>query len=1083
VTALVLGATDALAQKGGEKDAGKGGKDAKVQKLSAGGPTLKYEQFRRAIEFKVAEKREEQIAGIKRLLDLGPAAEEMPDLKFRLAELYFDKSRFYFFRAQEADEKSTLSKSPGEKDALKSESKRHTQESKSWASQAVELYREIRDQYPKYKRMPEVLFALGQSYWSDGRFQSAIEVYADLIRNFKGSPLLSEAWLAFGEFYFQEGDVNKALKSYENAAEDKRSRVYGFALYKQAWCYYNMSKWNEALRKFEGTVVYSQLAAELSGENKIALGREAQKDYVRTYAHVGDPQRARFKFASLLGEDNCASKDCLTMLEQLAVLWSEEGYFEESAQLYKQLIATDPKNTRNPLFQGKIVDLVSKGQDKRRTIQETRRLVELYNQGKEYVATLVGKSEKEEQARENIKEAADLAETTVRKLGQVWNKEALKLRQKETYDVAKTMYEDYLKLFPSSTYAYEMRFQLGDLYYKLEKFDEAARAYEATVAAGRVKEKPQTQYMVEAANDNVLALEEHIKDLRLKNPKPSDKPNEIHPEKMRLIGACDRYVEVVPAEKAEKLVEVKFTAAKIYYDFSHYDVAIERFDQLVKAHPKSKQAEFAANLVIDVYNIRKDWERLYNTAAEYQRIPDLMEGRDQLAKDLAKFSEYAKFSLVQILEEKVKKERGDLRLVAQAYEDFAREFPKSENADKALYNASVAFDKTGEKAKAEDLQQRLLAEYPSSPLGTEVAFYVAKRLEERTQFADAADHFIAFARKYPDDSRTRDAMYNAAVFFAGVGQVRKANDLRLEYLKKYGKAKGGEKEASDIYWSIAQDLDRAGRWKEAATRYEEYAKEFRSDERFWDALWREATIRREKLGQRAPVEKIEGVILGTYLSQAKKGKDLPNNAKRYASLIAFERVDEEYSKYAKLRIPTPNVKKPQEFKRGLEDKAKARQKMIEAYTKIVTEYQQAESTIASLYRIALSWDEFVDKLSAVPCPRGIPEEACAIIKGEIDTMAAPAREAAYAAYQSCVVKSNELNTFTPYSTKCVKALEKLNPAAFPPMQEKSLDYKPGKDMEVLESNPLILEYDGFREAQQAQASVDGKEPKKEPKGP
>ncbi|CAN0539156.1 unnamed protein product, partial [Laminaria digitata] len=67
----------------------------KVQKLTAGGPKLKYDQFRRKIEFKVAEKREEQISGIEKLLGLGPDESEVPDLKFRLAELFYEKSRFY----------------------------------------------------------------------------------------------------------------------------------------------------------------------------------------------------------------------------------------------------------------------------------------------------------------------------------------------------------------------------------------------------------------------------------------------------------------------------------------------------------------------------------------------------------------------------------------------------------------------------------------------------------------------------------------------------------------------------------------------------------------------------------------------------------------------------------------------------------------------------------------------------------------------------------------------------------------------------------------------------------------------------
>lgn len=1069
---LVVGVTALAAEPAEAKKKKKKGKKASMTKITAGAPTLQYERFRRKIEFKVAEKREDQIRGIKRLLELGPPEKELPDLKFRLAELFYEKSRFYWFRGQEAGDKATTAKDKNQKAELLSDKKKNLRESKTWLVQALDIYKEIRDKFPKYERTPEVLFALGQSYWSEGRFQSAIEVYADLIRNFKKSPLVYEAWIAFGEYYFAEGQVNKALRSYENAAKDKRSRVYGFALYKQGWCYYNMSEWKKALRKFQATVIYSQLAEQLSGENKIALGREATKDYVLTFSHVGDARKARFKFADLLAEDNCKGKRCLKMLEQLAGLWYNEGYFDEAVTIYKQLITLNAKNTRNPYFQGRVVELIAKDTTKKkRAIRESKYLVELYQIAKKQVEQGGGG----ETAKDDIREAAILAETTLRRLAQVWNREAKKTRQPKTYDFAKTMYDEYLRLFPNTKYAYEMRFQLGDLFYKLEKFDKAAKMYETTVLAD-----PKGKYLVDAANDNILAVEEHIKDLRIKTPKPANKPRKIHPQKQRLIKACDLYIQNVNVDNAPKklkakvpakIVTVKFKAAKIYYDYSHYDVALGRFDKIVTNHPRADQAKFAANLVIDVYNLRKDWDRLYESAARYLKMADLIEGRAQLRQDLEKFAEYAKFALVQALEKRVQKERGDVRLVADKYEEFYQEFPRSENADKAVYNASVLRDKVGQKDRADELRRILLTKYKNSSLTAEVAFYVAKRDEDRTEYASAAKGYLNFARNHPGDKRARDAMYNAAVFFAGVGSVKLANKLRVEYLNKFGKTKGGEKEASELYYAIAKDLDQARRWREAVKRYDEYARKFPKTEKAWDARWREAQIRRTKLRQRSAADKLEKKLLGNFNYLVRKRKKVPENAKRYASQVAFKLVDEELGKYRRLRVRTPNLRNPKPFQKSLKEKAKARTKLIKQYTQVVTRYQQAESTISSLFRIAQSWDEFVSTLGKVPCPRGIPQEACMQIKEGIDQMAAPAREAAYAAYKTCVQKSTELNTFTRHSTLCVKALETLAPADFPPIVEKSLDYQAEPRIQNLQSNDLILDFDGYRAAEQKKPAV------------
>lgn len=1058
VTALLLGALlapgPALAQKKAKE---KKKKKAEVQAVTAGGPTLQYDQFRRKVEIKVAEKREAQIDGLKKLLELGPAPNEVPDIKFRLAELFYEKSRFFFFRSQEGEEKASASKDPGVKDQLKAESKTQAKESQTWEKRAMDIYKEIRERYPKYERLPEVLFALGQSYWNAGKLDDAIGVYSELIQHFKDSPLVADAWLAFGEYYFNQADLNKALKAYELAATDKRSRVYGFALYKQAWCYYNLADWKKAMEKFRATVYYSQLANELAGENRIALGREATKDFVKTYANAGEATRSKFVLGDLVSDDDCKTGECRKLVEMLAGIWFDTGRFEESAHLYRELIVLDPNSTRNPFFQGRVVDLVSRSADKKATTRETRRLVEIYQQVK-------AKGANTPQAKTDLQDAETLAESTVRRLGQEWNREAKKTRQKPTYEFAKVMYADYLALFPASKFAYEMRFQLGDLFYKLEQFDEAAKAYEATVLAD-----PKGKYLIEAANDNILAVEEHLKDLNLpRAPKAAgDKPLEIHPEKKRLIDACDRYVKFVPPEKAEKLISVMFKPAKIFYDHNQFEEAIKRFEVIILQAPQAEESEYAANLVIDVYNLREDWERLYETSSRYLKMAPLIENREKLKKDLDKASEYAKFKLVQILEERLKKEGGSMGPVAKAYEEFQAEFPKSENADKALYNASVAWDLAGEKDRANVLRQRLMDEYKDSDLRADVQYYIAKSFEERAEFAKAADLFEAFADAYPTDKRARDALYNAGVFLAGIGQVKHGNALRTKYLEKYGKQKGGEKEGAAIYFTMARDLERDSKFSDAAKAYEDFVKKFPNDEQIYEAMWRQAAIHREKKKEGWKAERIEDVLVATYRLRTKKGDKTPPIAADYASRIALNRLDQDFEKYTRLKLVRPSLKDPKPFKRSLDDKARAREQVIKAYTNIVTTYQQAYSTIGALNKIAQSWDNFIAVLLAVPCPSGLNDEQCGFFREGLGQYIEPARESAHKAYETCVLKSNELNVFTPDSTECVKALEKIAPDMFPPVLERKVPYTPRERSIDVRSNDLILRYDAPGVGEQA----------------
>lgn len=1023
------------------------------KKATPKGPGIVYERFRRAVQVEVEEKREEQIAGLLRLLELGPPTEEVPDLRFRVAELYSDKARAYFFRGQEQDDAIAAAETEGAKAPLLARKKAALEESREWANQATEAYAQIRAEHSDYARMPEVLFALGQSYWTAGKFKGALEPYADLIRRFPNSPLVAEAWIAFGEYYFNDGDVQKALSSYQKAAENKRSRVYGFALYKQAWCYFNMAEWKKALRKFEATVLFSQLSEEMSGENKIALGREAQADWVRTYVHVGNEDRARFEIAQLLDLESCTGR-CLKLLEGLAGLWFEEGYFDRAKGLYLQLVRLEPEGLKNPLRMAKVVDLVDRSGDKKRTVGQAKRLAEVYVTARRRFGALAPDSDEAANAAVDLEEADIVAETNLRRLAQEWNKEGRKTRRTETLAQAEKMYAYHLELFPEAKEAYNLRFQYADLLFKLERFDAAAKEYEKVVEA-----KPKAgKHLVAAANDNILALDEHLRDLDLELPSSLEEKTELHPQHQRLADACRRYLRFVPEEadeSADKRPAVKLKLARVLYGYNDFEPALEMFDALVKSHPRSEQAVVAANLVVDVHNLRKDWPSLYDAARRYVDDPDLVRGRPELKAQLSRYGEYAKFALIQKLKEDVEADGGDLTAVARGFEEFHREFPKSENADQALFNASVLYDKLGQKERANGLRQRLLAEYSGSELRSDVAFYLAKQHEQRTEFGRAAAAYRSFAREFPKDPRARDALYDASVFYAGTGQARTAVKVREEYLATYSRKRRARRETAAVEFAIARDLERGRRLGDAARAYAAFAKRHALDPLAFDAMWNEARIQR-RLRRIGTAEKVEGRILGTVLWMKKKGRRVPANARRYASLVAYSRLDERFEKYRKSRLPTPNLRNPRPFQRALKQLARDRDGVIRRYEAIIKSYKQAEASIAALYRIARAWDIFGRAITKVRCPRGAGREVCDVLRNRMEELSLPARDSAVEAYQACVDRAAALETFTEHAGRCARRLEAVAPAEAPPVLEKIAAPRPAPRLTGLEPSVLIL---------------------------
>ena len=77
----------------------------KPKAAEPGGPKLDFETFRKAVEVQVSEKRREEIASLRRLIDLGGgSATETPQWYFRLAELLWEESQYYFFEANRRDD-------------------------------------------------------------------------------------------------------------------------------------------------------------------------------------------------------------------------------------------------------------------------------------------------------------------------------------------------------------------------------------------------------------------------------------------------------------------------------------------------------------------------------------------------------------------------------------------------------------------------------------------------------------------------------------------------------------------------------------------------------------------------------------------------------------------------------------------------------------------------------------------------------------------------------------------------------------------------------------------------------------------
>ena len=1050
-------------------------------------PALNYDQFRLGVELQVASKRREQIAQLEKLLSLDPP--DAATVMFQLAELYREESKYFEFEANRKDD--DLIKAMNRNDAAgqtraKAEKAELLGKAKRNAKLALDQYTKIIQGHPNFERTDEVLFFLGQFLMEDGQDKKALVAYKRLVQKYPKSKYLPDAWLAFGDYFFNNSkgkrtELEKALEAYKRAAEFTESQVYAYAIYKQGWSYFNMADYPAAKDKFKTVVLYGELAGAAGTERdggksgKSGLVREARSDYVRTYARDGDVMTAKEDFSKVATKP----EDRFTMMKQLANLYYNDGKDREAAITFNRLIKEKPLSPESPGFQAKIVDCVLRMGNKERTVTQVRRLVKIT---KEVEASGIIKEDKDKRL---LDEANELAERTLSNLAVTWHNEARKTRDEETFKFADSIYGDYLTLFPENPKAYDMRFFWAELLNdNLNNYEKAAANYTLVVlqdaklldakdAKGNPKPGKPGKWLANAAYNAVLAYDEVVKAAEekgaLKPPDTGDikKASAIPEPRKGLLEACERYLKYLP--KGDKRVEISFKAANIYYRYNHFDEAVKRFSDIALNHPDYKfengerAGEVAANLVLDSYNLQKDFAKVNEWARKFYANEKLAQGK--FREDLSKLIEQSSFALVAQLEEKKQYAKA-----AEAYLNFVKDFPQTTIADQALYNASVDYFKAKQLDKAIEVRQNLISKYPRSRFVPDSIYANAEALEAIGDFEQAASTYELYVKGFErslaekgaskkakrgeekkeekqkwEEAKAQVALFNAATYREGLGQYKQALRNRDLYLTLWPKTK----DAEQIYLSIVSLHEKKGAYGKAMKMLEDYERDhLRSPTKVLNAEGRIVHIFEKKLRRAKDTNRLYNRILEYYEKLPRRMQKEMAGTPTVAAVAEahFRSVELDWREYLRLKLSWGRPADPKRFKESITDKKRALDVVQKKYIQTVA-FGAPQPAICALHRIGMAYHEFAERIINAPMPPGIDAETEQAIRDEFSNQAQPLKAQATEAFASAVAKSRELDFVSDCTKQSLKMLrDTYAPEQFPEVYEEHVALKKGADL-------------------------------------
>ena len=1067
--ALGLAATSAAAPAAapadrGGKDAGLGEKrsiapdaalggslEAKKQGAKEpGGPALQFEKFRKVVEIQVSEKRREEIASLRRLIELGGGSDqETPQWYFRLAELLWEESQYYFFEANRVDDRLIALGTrgdPAEIDRLMAQRKDLEAQQRKLRDQSVALYGAIIKRYPSYPRLDEVLYFLAENLSKRTRNDpDAIKAYAALIERFPKSRFVPDAWMAVGEYWFEKasGDartknLRKALGAYQKAAEYQESSVYGYALYKQAWVHYNLAAWNDALEMFRAVIFFGELpTATVPADRKLALVKEARKDYVRTYSHVGSAEGAADEFHRV------GAAGWLDMLRSLAGIYFDDGKDRDAIVVYRRLIQELPGTPDSVWFQSRIVTCAGRMGRKDATVQQAHLFVKML---REFEAKGAG----DEKTRKALVDARRDAEQTLRILAVQYHNEWKKTRDEPVAGFAAAVYRDYLDVFPDEVPSYEMRFFHAELRYALADFEGAGEEYERValrdVALAEAKPRPGEaapkpgKFFKDALENAVFAWDLVAKKLDDEKKAPAAgggdprKRIPLAPQRQRLLDACLRYLKWQP--QGDKWVEIAYKAARIEYQHNQFAEATDLFTRIALDHPSHELAGYSTNLVLDAYNLLGDWRNVNGWAKRFYANAKLVEAHPALKPDLAKIIEESAFKVIE------EKERAkDHEGAAEEYLSFARDWPQSRLAATALFNASVDYVKIHRLDRAVEVRAQLLQKFPNDPLAPKVLYDNAEAVEAMADFPRAADLYERYFEEWrralgkgkpkPKDAggyeekKANDAIVNVAVFRAGLRQWTKAEAASRAYLDTWPKGA----DAPRLFLSLADLYAKQGQASKELRQLEEYQLKYAKDPDEWLSIQYRIAQLYEKAG-RAPAARKAYADSVDYWKRRKSAvteKGLPVVAQGM-----YEALEPEFAAYDRITL---NVA-PKHLKGQLQVKGKRLKQLEESYGQVV-KLKQAEPAVCALYKIGLGYRRFAQTLFETPIPKELrrDKELVQEYKAQLAQAAEPLDQKAFEGLALAVNASRDYGVQNDCSRQALAMLAKHKPDEWGPSPE------------------------------------------------
>lgn len=626
---------------------------------------------------------------------------------------------------------------------------------------AVDLYQQLLESYPDYRRNDTVLYQLARAYETGGRTEEALDVLDELVRKYPDTAIIDEVQFRRGEMLFLRKRYNESEAAYQVVVRyGESSRFYEQSLYKLGWSQFKLA-WHE-----DSIAPFFELLDRKVGDMEIGEGderlmglkradRELVEDTFRVLSISFSYMAGAESVGTYLAERNNPQYSYI-IYRNLGDLYLEQERYQDAALTYEAFVQQDSYHAKAPLLQVEVIEAYKQGGFPSLVLQGKEDFVERYGMDGEFWIR---------HSRESNTEVAAQLKANLNDLAQYYHAEAQANGEVADFQKAANWYRKYLAYFPGEADSANTNFLLAEILFESGDFEAARTEYERTSY-----EYPLHEKSAEAGYAALLAFREHEKSLE------GAAKDEWHSQ---YLDSGLKFADTYPEHPDSGAVLTAI--AEDLFQQNQFDLAIAVGGAVVAKQPAVDGGLLRTAWTVIAHS-QFDLEKFAVAESSYYSLRNFtpvddaeasQEIKDRIASSIYKQGEQAR-------------DDGDLEAAVMHFTRLGQAVPDSSIRATAEYDAAAALINLQAWDRASGALEQFRAQYPDSEFADDITQNLAVTYLEAGKSGQAAAEFERIASTESADAEVRrEALWRASDLYKQTGEVsneqRVLNDIVARY--------------------------------------------------------------------------------------------------------------------------------------------------------------------------------------------------------------------------------------------------------------------------------------------------------------